>query len=79
MSTSGSDRRAAFLTYQLVRGAWTWGKSRVADLPSSHASYGVACGSYSNRAFSGRVMRFNKGIAANTTSVDRASPPSMVR
>ena len=33
---------------------------------------------HSNRAFSGRVMRFNKGIAANTTSADRANPPSMV-
>ena len=33
---------------------------------------------HSNRAFSGRVMRFNKGIAANTTGADRANPPSMV-
>jgi hypothetical protein len=38
----------------------------------------VARGGYSNLAFSGRVMRFNKGIAANTTSADRANPPSMV-
>jgi hypothetical protein len=38
----------------------------------------VARGGCSNLAFSGRVMRFNKGIAANTTIADRANPPSMV-
>lgn len=34
---------------------------------------------YSNLAFSGRVMRSNKGIAANTTSAATTNPPSMVR
>jgi predicted nucleotidyltransferase len=33
---------------------------------------------HSNRALSGLVMRFNRGIAANTTSADRANPPSIV-
>jgi hypothetical protein len=33
---------------------------------------------HSNRALSGWVMRFNNGIAANTTSADKANPPSMV-
>lgn len=52
---------------------------RAIAMPFARSPTVMACGGYSNRAFSGRVMRFNKGIAANTTSVERASPPSMVR
>jgi hypothetical protein len=38
---------------------------------------GVARAGYPNLAFSGQVMRFNKGVAANTTNADSANPPSM--
>jgi hypothetical protein len=46
--------------------------------PQGPAAIPQSTRDHSNRAFSGRVMRFNKGIAANTTSADRANPPSMV-
>ena len=43
------------------------------------SSPAVAGGGYSNLRSPAAVMRFNKGIAANTTTVDRANPPTMVR
>jgi hypothetical protein len=44
-----------------------------------HSADATTSRDHSNRALSGWVMRFNKGIVANTTSADRANPPSMVR
>jgi hypothetical protein len=63
---------------------WSLGEARPwSSIPSWPVAEGDAAipqstRDHSNRAFSGRVMRFNKGIAANTASADRANPPSMV-